>query len=235
MQSIIVTDLTHFKNQEILCIAGIDPSNGQTIRPMPYLNAKRCRELNLLPGALLEGWFRPIPQCIAPHSEDCHHEHLTYHGRCSGEEFRQLLAGSAKDSVSAAFGVPLQPGEKCFPIDNPPKVSLATVSIDPRNVEIVKDQFEKTKIKLNFLDGTGSRFRFVSITDLGFFEYALTHHTEVITYAGINTLLSAQREVFLRIGLGRAFQDQRGRNGYWMQINGIYSFPEYFREARRYV
>ncbi len=235
MQRIIVTDLTHFKNQEILCIAGIDPSTGQTIRPMPYLNAKRCRELNLLPGAVLEGTFTPTPQCIAPHSEDCHHQQLTYHGHCSGAEFRQLLARSAKDTVAAAFGVPPLPGEKYFPIDNPPQVSLATVSINPRNIEIIKDQFEKTKIKLNFSDATSSRFRFLSITDLGFFEYALSHYTEAGAYAKINTLLWAQREVFIRIGLGRAFQDQRGRNGYWMQLNGIYSFPEYFREARRYA
>lgn len=183
----------------------------------------------------MEGSFKPTTQLTVPHTEDCHHEHLTFHGHCSDEQFRQVLADTAHDSVSAAFGVDLPQGEKFFPIGHPPQVSLATIAVAPNDIEIVRDQFDGTKMKLHFSDRAGNRLRFLSITDLGFFEYARAHYADQQNYNNINALLCSQREIFLRVGLGRAHQDQRGRNGFWMQVNGIYSFPEYFREARRYV
>ena len=50
-RNIIVTDLTRFTNKNIVCTAGIDPNDGQCIRPMPYLPSSECRRLKILPGA----------------------------------------------------------------------------------------------------------------------------------------------------------------------------------------
>jgi hypothetical protein len=36
-RTIIVTDLTRFSNKDIVRTSGIDPGNGECIRPIPYL------------------------------------------------------------------------------------------------------------------------------------------------------------------------------------------------------
>lgn len=37
-RQIIITDLTRFKNEEIVCTAGIDYNAKKCIRPLPYLS-----------------------------------------------------------------------------------------------------------------------------------------------------------------------------------------------------
>lgn len=75
---IVVTDLTRFQNKELLCLAGLTEDGQQCIRPLSaskpgYLLFERCKELNILPGTILEGTFT-IPQNIdAPHIEDRHY------------------------------------------------------------------------------------------------------------------------------------------------------------------
>ncbi|MDE0410821.1 MAG: hypothetical protein OXI37_01185, partial [Gammaproteobacteria bacterium] len=73
-----------------------------------------------------------------------------------------------------------------------------------------------------------------SITDLGFHSYAENHHQEAGDYEDLNQLLHSQEEIYLRIGLSRYFQAPDGRAGYWIQVNGIYSFPDYFEIVRQY-
>lgn len=66
---IIITDLTRFAKQDIVCIAGINPSTNECVRPLPYLPTNECRRLNILPGAILHGNFT-TPPITAPHTED---------------------------------------------------------------------------------------------------------------------------------------------------------------------
>jgi hypothetical protein len=54
---LIVTDLTRFAKNDIVCIAAIDVKSKQCIRPLPYPAKAKCRRLKLLPGAVLgEFW-----------------------------------------------------------------------------------------------------------------------------------------------------------------------------------
>lgn len=50
----------------------------------------------------------------------------------------------------------------------------------------------------------------------------------------MNYHVQSQQELYLRIGLSRPFQAPNGKNGYWLQVNGIYTFPEYMDYIRCY-
>jgi len=50
----------------------------------------------------------------------------------------------------------------------------------------------------------------------------------------LNQLLQTKDAVFLRIGLSRAYKAPDGREGYWLQTNGIYTFPHYHEGIRSY-
>lgn len=230
MAKIIVTDLTKFKTSETLCTAGIDIDTGECARPMPYLKVTRCKKLNLLPGAILTGEFSKTTNIQAPHHEDRDYQKLTYHGQCGAKEFRDVLARSAVSSLTQGFGVLLPLGEKCITPEMNPKCSLITLSVMPSSVRIEKDRYNPNKIKLHFTDGSGAQFRYISITDLGFAEYA----EKKSDYEYINQLLHNQEEVFLRVGLSRRYKSPNGKDGFWLQVNGIYSFPDYFKPARCY-
>ena len=234
MRKIIVTDLTRFSNREIVCIAGIDVDNGECIRPMPYLTALQCKKLNLLPSAILSGNFIASPNTEHPHTEDMNHQNLKFHGHCSDAKFKQILSKSSSQSIEHGFDVKLEDRQKHIPLESKPSKSLITISVNPNAIRIVQDQYDQKKIKIHFTDNDHKEYSFLAITDLGFHSYAENHYQETNNYDEINSVIQRQKEVFLRVGLGRLYENQQGKKGFWIQINGIYSFPDYFKDARRY-
>lgn len=234
MSRVIITDLTRFSNREILCTAGIDTETGQCVRPMPYLRADRCKELNMLPGAILTGEFSSPLRVDAPHVEDMNYQNLTFHGQCESDEFRELLDDSAFATIEEGFEVRLKERQKYIPRDFLPQRSLITIRVAPHDVRIVQDMYDKTKIKAHIKDASGKEFSFLSVTDLGLHTYAENHYQEAGNYTDINNLIRSQEAVFVRVGLSRFYEAPNGRAGFWMQVNGIYSFPDYFETARRY-
>jgi len=233
-RSIIITDLTRFKpgNPDV-CTAGIDRATGECIRPMPYLTFTRCQELGILPGGILTGEFTPAPKRTAPHTEDCTWQKLSFDGPCSGEEFRNVLAGSCFPSIEAGFEVALPAGERVIPSGHPAPRSIITLQVSPLDVEIVEDCFKPGSIKLHFTDSSGRRHRFFPITDLGFYDYA-QRHRDSSSLAALNIEIAKQDAVFLRVGLSRKYKSPQGKEGFWMQANGIYTFPTVLRYIRSY-
>jgi hypothetical protein len=230
---IIITDLTRFTRQDIVCIAGINPDTNECIRPLPYLATTECRRLNILPGAKLEGNFVSM-LCSAPHTEDRNYRgSLTFNGPCSTEEFKSVLMATECPSVQEGFSVAIPFGQKHIPIDNPPQKSIITISVNPRDLNIVPDSFNPGKIKIIFTDSSGQEFRYLAITDLGFYNYAENNRGD--NFTSLNHFIHSQSEVFIRIGLSREYASPDGRNGYWLQANGVYFFPEYFEEIRCYA
>lgn len=217
-----------------MCTAGIYTDTGECIRPMPYLNADKCKELNILPGAILTGDFSRPDNVKTPHIEDMNYQKLIFHGRCSSDEFRNLLSNSAAQSIEEGFGVALDDRQKHIPREVAPTRSLITIRVNPHDVQIVQDQYSPAKIKAHITDASGREYSFLSITDLGLHSYAENHYREARNYIDVNNLIHSQKEVFVRIGLSRFFEAPNGRAGFWMQVNGIYSFPEYFETARQY-
>lgn len=233
-RSIIVTDLTRFKTgNPNVCTAGIDRATGECIRPMPYLPFTECTRLGLLPGGILTGEFAFAANRTAPHMEDCNYQKLTFDGACSGEEFRKVLVGSCFASVEEGFEVSLPTGEKVIPPGHQVQRSIITLQVAPHNIDIVEDGYKPGSIKLHFTDSKGCKHRFLPITDLGFFDYA-QRHRDSGSLASLNIEITKQKEVFLRIGLSRSFKSPQGKEGFWMQANGIYTFPTVLRYIRSY-
>jgi len=234
MRKIIITDLTRFSKEDILCIAGIDIENGECIRPLPYLKIADCKRLNILPGAVLSGRFKINPSMEIPHSEDMIHENLQFHGPCSDDDFRSVLSNSCTQSIEEGFDVSLPRFQKYISPESNVTKSIITISVNPSRIKIVQDGFDQTKIKINFSDNSLKEYRFLAITDYGFYHYAKHNFQKTSSYNEINTVLQQQEEVFLRIGLGRLHTNQERKTGFWIQVNGIYSFPDYFRGVRKY-
>lgn len=232
-KTIIVTDLTRFSNRETVCTAGIDIDTFQCIRPMPYLKTQRCRELRLLPGAILKGEFSATTTEL-PHSEDMVYTKLKYVGPATSEQFRSVLVGSLQPSIEAGFGTELPWKQKHIAADSPPSHSIITISVAPNNIRIVRDQFNPEKIKLHLTDNVGKDFSFLAITDLGFHAYAQATAGTEGSLDSVNEFIHSQEEVFLRVGLARRHQSPDGRDGFWLQVNGIYTFPNFLEDIRSY-
>ncbi|ODT79807.1 MAG: hypothetical protein ABS69_06980 [Nitrosomonadales bacterium SCN 54-20] len=230
-RSIIVTDLTRFKNNEIYCIAGIDSANGQCIRPWPYLAAAECERLKILPGAILTGTFASIPNLIGPHQEDATYRDLQFEGTCTSDQFKWALEVGLFGSVEEGFQISLANDQKNVPLNHKLGRSIITIQIKPDDVELVEDAYKPGRIKLHLTDGSGRDFRYLPITDLGFYRHAMATYKKAGDLKSLNTFIRRQEKAHVRIGLGRNW-DQRP--GYWMQVNGIYTFPEYHREIRSY-
>lgn len=200
---------------------------------MPYLPFTKCTRLGILPGGILTGEFVFAKNRTAPHTEDCNYQNLKFAGPCSGEEFRKILAGSCFASIEAGFEFSLAAGEKVIPADHKVERSIITLQVAPDSIEIVEDSYKPGSIKLHFTDSSGRRHRFLPITDLGFYDYA-QRHRESSALDSLNQQMAAQQEVFLRIGLSRNYRNPQGKEGFWMQANGIYTFPTVLRYIRSY-
>ena len=133
MRKIIITDLTRFKNPENLCTAGIDSSNGETIRPIPYFRKKFCDQLAIMPGTILKGNFTKRKEPGLPHIEDNSYSGITKAGTCSAADFQQLLKDSSYANVSEGFAVEIEERQKHIPHDLVPKRSLLTITGKSKN------------------------------------------------------------------------------------------------------
>ncbi len=232
MKKIIITDLTRFKNRATVCTAGIELSTGACIRPMPYLQEADRARLNIHPGAILQGDLTPKTGLVAPHIEDHSYSRMTYAGPCTEDQFRQALELSLRANVSTGFNTLLPRGAKHIPLENAtnPDTSIITIKVEPQRFEIVEDEYKAGKIKANFTDNSGASYRFISVTDLDFHDFAMEHHSRD-DLDSLNQFIQQQREIYLRIGLSRAYQVGE-RNGFWLQVNGIYTFPNFLQHIR---
>lgn len=233
MREVIITDLTRFSTDEKVCTAAIDIHTGECVRPMPYLKGARCAELNIQPGAILKGDLVIKRDAEGPHVEDAHYSRLTFVGPSTAVEFKRVLDISLSTSVGAGFGVQFVAGQKHIPAQTIAKCSIITICVDPQRLRIHEDDYKPGKIKASFVDGDGLSFSYLSITDLGFHDYAKRHQRDGRLHE-IQDFIREQDEVYLRVGLSRRFQPPGGKDGYWLQVNGIYTFPDYFAEVRSY-
>ena len=232
MGRIIITDLTRFQNAGIVCTAGTDMQSGACIRPMPYLLMADCERLSILPGAILSGEFVPIKGLTGPHQEDAGYSKLTFEGPSTSEEFGKALEAGLQDSIEKGFEIKLKAGQKYVPVGHPVTRSIISLRVDPKSLQIVEDTYKPGKTKIHFVDRSGRQFSYFPITDLGFHRYADTHRAAK-DLARLNTFISQQPEGYLRVGLSRAWNNGTV-NAYWMQVNGVYTFPKFFEEIRSY-
>lgn len=230
---IIVTDLTRFRRNDIVCLAGACRASGRCIRPQPYVAKSECERLKIWPGAILAGEFTPDAKAEAPHVEDHEYTSLSYKADCSCEEFREALERDLSDSIQDGFGVTLPEGQKYIPTQDAPARSIITVSIDPSQLSVVEDGYNKDKLKIHLTDNDGCGYSYLPLTDLGFYVYASKTKRRDKSVRKLNEMLQEQDELLVRIGLSRVFESG-DRIGYWLQVNGVYTFPDPMRGVRQY-
>jgi len=231
-QFIVITDLTRFSNPHLVCIAGIEPTTGQCIRPMPYLGRAQYLALNLLPGSILLGEFSPVPNGINPHREDTHYQHLESIGICHTAVFKSLLENDLSDSIATGFDIAGH--HRYIPLQHQIIRSIITIKVNPHHVQIVKNSYRLNSGRLKLHDPSGEEEFYFSITDLGFHRLIETHLKQNNLHK-LNSFIHEQSEMYLRIGLSRAWQKpDTDEHGFWLQVNGIYTFPNYHQEIRSY-
>jgi hypothetical protein len=230
MGKIIITDLTRFQNPEIVCTAGTDIQTGACIRPMPYLRTTECVRLKLLPGAILSGEFLPEKNLQGPHQEDTAYSKLAFIGPSSSKDFKKALNAGLQQSVESGFEIRLHAGQKHVPLGHALLRSIISLRVDPGSIEIAEDKYGK--IKVHFCDGSGREFRYLPITDLGLHRYSEARRASN-KLAELTAFIRGQPQAYLRLGLSRAWNNG-SINGYWMQVNGVYTFPDFFTEIRSY-
>ena len=230
MQNIIITDLTRFSNKQIVCTAGVDLTTGQCVRPMPYLTTSECKRFNIFPGAIIKGEFTPVQQLTGPHQEDVLYKNLTCLGACSSSDFKLALQAGLFDTVGSGFQIELEQNQKYIPVGHSVDRSIITIKAQHGKAEVVESAYNPEKIMLNFKDNSGHAFKYMPITDLEFHGFAESCHT-MNELKPLNDFICSQAEVYLRIGLSKPWNNGK-TNGYWMQVNGLYTFPDYHHEIR---
>ncbi len=232
---IIVTDLTRFAKDDVVCIAGIDVKSKQCIRPLPYIKKEMCKKLKILPGAILEGKFTKPKRVDPPHTEDMNYAGLSFKGPCTSDEFESALKASLYPSINEGFDGKVPVGTKVIPPDTPPTRSIITLKLKPKQLEIVRNAFDPKSLRLNILDNDGRKYTYLSITDLGFHNLAVSKQKDPDYTDELNRYIRSQKKLYLRIGLGRRYKNPSdGRDGFWIQVNGIYTFPEFMTKVRTY-
>ncbi len=215
MRQIVITDVTHFNNESKVCVAGIDIKTGECLRPVKpdYLSHQDLKTLNISHGSVLSGEFNFLKN-NKPHCEDVSYQNLQFERLCSNDEFREILKRTLSSNIEDGFGVVLGNERKVIVPDLNPQNSLITISVNPENISVFQDtSFGKARTKIHFSDESGKEYKYIPVNDLRYYgdNYKEIHFDNM--------------EVFLRIGVGRQYKAQNGKDGYWLQVNGIYTFP----------
>jgi hypothetical protein len=231
--NLIVTDLTRFSKDDKVCIAGIALKSKQCVRPLPYIEKAECKRLKILPGAILEGEFTKRNNVDKPHTEDMNYTDLSYKGSCTAEDFEGVLKSTSYSSINEGFDDKVPIGTKFIPFDDPPGRSIITIKLKPAQIEILRNKYNEENLRLNIEDNDGRAYEFLSINDLGFHNLAVSKQKDPDYTDELNDYVRSQKKVYLRIGLGRRYNVD-SRDGFWIQINGIYTFPEFMTKIRTY-
>ena len=142
---------------------------------------------------------------------------------------------TAHTSIQAAFGA--LPTDKCFARQHAPAFSIATLRLDSPATQfrlVVDDKFGTPKFKAHVTDASGYQLSWLPVTDLGFSDHIAKVRSDDPNLLNLNLFLRSQSRLYLRIGLSRPYAPTPGRDGYWVQLNGIYSFPNFRRDLRIY-
>lgn len=240
---IIITDLTRFQNPDIVCLAGVDPDTGRCVRPMlengsklDYFPFAVVKNHKIIPGSCLDGNFVAVNSAQAPHVEDCRSVGTVHVVEsATGDAFRSVLEMTARSTIRESFGA--RPVNRVFSTAQSPAISIATLRLDSPATQfrlIVDSKFGPAKFKAHVIDADGFELSWLPVTDLGFSDHLKKVVDEDPSLYKLNAFLRSQDKLYLRIGLTRQYAPSPDRDGYWVQLNGIYSFPSFRKDLRVY-
>jgi hypothetical protein len=235
-QEILITDVTRMGGDRV-CVAGLDHW-GNGIRPiLPYPHQIVEHDLYIdessliRPRAVVNLFVEPLPDCIPPHAEDhiwpsANHVEPLRHA--DDKVWRTILNQSCRPSVQDIFGTDLLHNNRNVA---PGSGTRSLGTIKPKGIHqfiyktVEYDGRPQHDYRLHFFD-PDDRYFPIKVTDLTLQNYAdYLHLNDGLSQAEVSeklTRLFKRAEVFLRIGLTRPYE-----GWCWLQVNGIYTFPDY--------
>lgn len=230
-QMLVLTDLTRFNDSDNVCMALLDEDDCTCYRPLPYENLDFVAFRNIRPGIIVSADILPHENASSPHVEDCTFENDVWLDCIEEEDFKDLLERSAVDSIADAFEGIVTPKNRCVPAESPCAHSIRTIRVKPKSVSItVVNSGEDVKLRLAFTDKNGVKFRHTPIADLCFHRMAMEYVMQG-RLDELEALLAGGEEVYIRAGLSRLYTSKSGKQGFWMQANGVYIFPGYYSDG----
>jgi hypothetical protein len=206
-----------------ICVAGIDPSTLEHVRPTTQKSDLITRAMlrseggPFGPGALVDiGYAEPDGQ--RPEVED--HRFATARARhvrdLSDEHYWNILGSVRHDGVSDAFGPELgevRPRKFAIPAGQGIR-SLAVVEVEAP--ELYVDSWGKLFLDMAD-DGLHAKLR---VTDARFYE---PDHATVRSklVEDVSRRLRDGVPVYAMLGLARAMNDEDGGSVHWLQCNGL--------------
>ena len=235
-KTIVVTDLTQMPTADGVCIAGIDQHN-KCIRPVLPTGVRRRHlyigdKLAIRPRAKVTFDLHKVPIKL-PHIENLGFDpkSVVYDGSCTDTEWEKVLRDSSFNAVDDIYDGLLQehrwvkPGANTRSIGTLSQVHITAVKLPMWS--------EKLKYRLSFRDNTGFLYNDVPISDLAFRELSFAevkkrNRPPATVAQEITSLLTSTNRIYLRLGLARPWVNPNtGNIGCWMQVTGIYTFPDY--------
>jgi hypothetical protein len=235
---LVITDLTRMYQGRV-CIAGYDQMH-RCIRPTlppPGISEETLTQAGkpiIFPFALVE-FDLSHPNPSPPHTEDYRYMPESPRFIRSVQDRKTVLHWSLFASVSAIFEQPIHDDFGFYVMDCQGTRSLGTV----RPQTIVKVAYEKGiegpwDYRLMFYDNENIFYR-LKITDLTWQYYCDSLRGENRDPDQITNELTAKlkaTDVYLRVGLARGWQ--RFPDRCYLQITGIYTYPDYL-EGRTFA
>ena len=228
---LVITDLTRMQGGHV-CIAGYN-SQHECIRPMAHGSIPESilfqnGKMIIYPFALVElELFEAEPQ--PPHTEDIAFNLYSLPRFIREVHNREdVLRWSLFDSVEAIFAQPVLTGPGYYVMDCQGPRSLGTI-LCPKIEQVFYEPGEAGSwdYRLAFSDQKGAAYR-LKIVDLGWHLYCNSLRGSGQEPAQIAATLSERlraSKTYLRIGLARGWKKFPERC--YLQITGVYSFPDY--------
>ncbi len=231
---IVITEVTRMQEGRV-CIAGYD-QHGQCIRPVlppPGIHESMLyskQQIIVFPAAKVEFDFtQPTPQ--PPHTEDVRYDPISvrFIERQPEDRWRKMLEATLSNSLSTIFEQPIHAEHGYYIMDGQGPRSLGTI----RPARILKTIHEfsqdskKWKYRLGFVDSEQATY-WLTVTDLTWRYFHDQQRRAGRTPGDIAnemTALLKNKEVLLRIGLARGWEEHPDRC--YIQLTGVYTFPDY--------
>jgi hypothetical protein len=234
--TLTITDLTRMQGDRV-CVAGYLPDN-TCVRPVfakgglteDWLHMRG--QVAIRPFAIIEFDIQGKPSMpLPPHTEDriIDTTHRVRRGVLTLEERAEWCAKAEDRDVAAIFGAHIHDDDGHFVLAGDGARSLGTVRVKRlEEVQFSPGTDGRWQYRLGFIDQSGQYYR-LPVTDLAFRTYLayLRDQRAVppMSVAHRLTTILQKNPVFLRIGLARGWERHPDRC--YVQITGVYSFPDY--------
>jgi hypothetical protein len=231
---VVITEVTRMQEGRV-CIAGYD-QQGHCLRPVlppPGIHESTLYAGSrpiIFPSAKVEFAFtQPAPQ--PPHTEDIRYDPAAVRliERQPEDRWHKMLQATVSSSVAAIFEQPIHSEHGYYLMAGRGSRSLGTIRPARilRTIHEFSQDNKKWKYRIGFVDNEQATY-WLTVTDLAwryFHDRQRQNGCAPADIASEMTVLLKSREILLRIGLARGWEEHPDRC--YIQLTGVYTFPDY--------